>query len=191
MGIDVYAYIPIQLSMRKVAIMSACSLLPYRASKELEDFMETQAGPYYICAEGTCMPDLDALRRWKEKHGDARFDAPIPVYPRSPDSPFSERGDAAYQAWHDRLHAEHEYEFNICGELKLAGHHMALAKRAGLSDEDVMFLYHFIVSRVCYHYYHNSEEPLDRARFISACFLFGCRAAARGDHELQYSDYFV
>lgn len=169
--------------------MSECHLPPYRASKALEDFIKQQAGPHYVCDEGTCMTDLDALQRWKEQHGDDRFHTPIPVYPCGSDSPFTPEGDAAYQAWHDRLHAEGEYEFNISGELKLAGVHMALAKRGGLADEDVMFLYHFIVTRVMYHYWHDGAEPPDRARFMSACFQYGCRAAARGDHEMQYAEH--
>lgn len=158
------------------------------ASPELEQFIIEQAGPWYVCAEGTCMANLESLMRWKEKHGDLRHMVPIPVYPRAADSPFSDIGDGAYQAWHDRLHAEGEYEFNLAGEIELAGLHMALAKLGGLSDEDCMFLYHFIVSRVLYHYYHDGKDPQDRAEFMDACFKYGCHAAARGDHESQYAD---
>lgn len=162
---------------------------PYRASKALEDFIISQAGPHFICQDGSCIPDLDSLRRWKERHGDNRFYVPIPVYPRTEDSPFSEQADGAYQAWHDRLHAEYEYEFNICGEFKLASLHMGLCKHAGLPDEDCCMLFHFVATRVMYHYHHNGVDPPDRARFITVCFRDGGRSAARGDYLMQYSDY--
>lgn len=169
--------------------MSECLLPRYRVSRQLEDFIKSQAGPHFVCDTGTCMTDLAALERWKEQYGDNRFSTPIPVYPYKEDSPFSCEGDAAYQAWHDRLHAEGEYEFTISGEIRLAGLHMALTKRAGLADSDCMFLYHFIVSRVMYQYWHDGNDPPDRARFISACFQYGCQSAARGDYEMQYADY--
>jgi hypothetical protein len=168
--------------------MSGCKLQPRMASPGLEAFIISQAGPWYVCDSGTCIPNLESLIRWKETYGENRYMVPIPVYPRAKDSPFTEVADGAYQAWHDRLHAEGEYEFNISGEIRLAGLHMALCKRAGLTDEDCMFLYHFIVTRVMYHYWHDGKDPDNRAEFMDACFRFGCKAAARGDHEMQYSD---
>lgn len=170
-------------------LVSSCALPPYRVSAALEAFMLTLAGAHYVCDGGTCMPDLSALVRWKESNGDERFITPIPVYARAADSPFSEVGDYAYQAWHDRLHAEGEYPFDIGGEIRLAGLHMAIAKKGGMRDEDCMFLYHWIVSRVMYHYFHDGRDPPDRARFITACFRYGCASAARGDYEQQYADH--
>lgn len=164
-------------------------LQPYRFGPEIEQFLAAHCGPHFVCNEGTCMPDLNSLVRWKEQHGDDRFSTPIPVYPYSPDSPFSPEGDAAYQAWHDRLHAEHEYAFDMGGEIKLASLQFALAHHAGVPDRDCYALFYFVYARVMYHYWHDGVDPSDRARFITACFVYGCKEAAKGCYEEQYSDY--
>lgn len=163
-------------------------LAPYKASKELEAFLCEHCGPYFVCNEGTCMGDLEALLRWKAEHGEARYQVPIPVYPYSEDSPFSPEADAAYQAWHDRLHAEGEYAFDMAGELELASYQLGLAHHAGLAEEDCWALFYHVYARVLYHYFHNGSDPVNRAEFITACFLYGCQAAARGEHEEQYAN---
>jgi hypothetical protein len=164
-------------------------LVPYRASEKLESFLLSNCGPYFVCDTGTCMTDLQALKEWKIKHGEERFDTPIPVYPYASDSPFSEQADYAYQAWHDRLHAEGEYEFDMAGEIKLAAYQMALAHHAGLPDSDCWALFFHVYARVLYHYYHDGMDPPHRAEFITACFVYGCRNAALGCYLDQYNDY--
>lgn len=158
---------------------------PYRFGPELEQFLLGQCGPHFVCHEGTCMPDLDHLVRWKEKNGECRFQTPIPVYPYSPDSPFSPEADAAYQAWHDRLHAENEYQFDMGGELRLAALQFALAHHAGVPDGDCWALFYFVYARVMYMYWHGGNEPPNRAVFLTACFTYGCKEAAKGYYEDQ------
>jgi hypothetical protein len=164
------------------------NLQPWRASPALESFLLANCGPHFVCNEGTCMPDLESLIAWKQEHGDRCHEVPIPVYPYAEDSPFSPEADAAYQAWHDRLHAQEEYEFDMGGEIKLASYQFALAHHAGLPAEDCWGLFYFVYARVMYHYYHDGNEPPHRAKFVQACFKYGCKAAAMGCYEEQYAN---
>ncbi len=166
-------------------------LAKYKASKELEAWLLQQAGPHYVCHDGRCVIDsLEGLQNFRALHGDSFAQATLPVFPYKDDSPFSEEADAAYQAYHDRLHAEGGYQFDIAGEYKLACYHYHHAKSDGLCEEDCLVLFHHVASRVMYHYYHDGQDPPCRATFISACFAYGTRIAAKGCHEDQMASYF-
>lgn len=162
----------------------------FRASPELEKFLKAKAGPHYVCDDIKCsIETLEGLQSFKALHGDSFPTAAIPVFPYAEDSPFSRTGDAAYQAYHDRLHAVGGYQFDIAGEYRLACFHYWDAIDAGLSDRDGMTLFHHVACRVLYHYYHDGQDPPCRATFISACFAIGGRRAARGEYLVQYFDY--
>lgn len=171
-------------------------LSKYRASKELEEFLKHHAGPHYVCDDSKCHIDtLGGLVEFRALHGDDFKRAILPVFPYKEDSPFSPVGDAAYQAYHDRLHATHGFQFDMGGEYRLACYHYEHARSEGLSHEDGLVLFHNVASRVMYHYYHNGNDPICRATFISACLgccntgPYVCKHSARGDYEIQYAGY--
>lgn len=174
------------------------NLKKYKASSDLEYFLARNAGPHYVCDSTACHIDtLAGLQDFRALHGDNFTAAPLPVFPYKSDSPFSPRGDACYQAYHDRLHATEGFQFDIAGEYRLACYHYQHARDEGLRHEDALVLFHFVASRVLYHYYHDGEDPPCRATFLSSCMaccndgMSVCVHSARGDYEMQYARLFL
>lgn len=164
----------------------------FKASKELEAFVKDRCGAHFVCtADGKCIDSLEGLQAFKQRHGDSWMHAPIPVYPYREDSIWTPEADAAYQAYHDRMHATGSYAFNLEGETALACDHFKDAVTSGLCCTDALALFHIVRDRVAYMERHNGQEPPHRGEFVTACFRIGPELASTGIYLDQYANHFL